>query len=126
MKYLSVLIALLISSIAFASTTEKDPCASYLTEPSHRWQDLRIKPIKIIRLDECVISYADAETVGIGGDDNTMFVSRGVQVVRSKGGNLNGVFAAENVGRKGLKEGQSGVVTYCDNCHALLQIILEK
>lgn len=124
MKCLSALLVLLISSISLAAPLD-DPCSKHLGEHSHNWRDLRIKPIKIIRLDECVIGYADAETIGVAGDSNTLFITNDTQVLRAKG-DRNGVFTTENVKKKGLKEGQVGVVTYCEECRFLCQIILEK
>lgn len=129
MKALAVPAIFLLAVLAFAFPSIKDdPCEQY-ADTSHRWQDLRMKPIKIVRLDECVLVYRDDDkglVNAAGGEDNILQVSNATQVVQGTGERNGVTVRATSLGRKGLKEGQTGVVTYCVKCHYLLQILLEK
>lgn len=129
MTYFSalVLISLIVSALASKPSIKDDPCEQY-AETSHRWQDLRMKPIKIVQLDECVLVYRDDDkglVSATGGDDGVLQVSNATQVVMYAA--QHGVATkVANVGRKGLKEGQTGIATYCMKCRYLLQILVGK
>lgn len=128
MRALAVPAIFFLAVLAFASPSIKDdPCEQY-ADTSHRWQDLRMKPIKIVRLDKCVFVYRDDDkglVNATGGEDNTLQVSNATQVVKYDA--QHGVATkVANVGRKGLKEGQTGTATYCVKCHYLLQILISK
>lgn len=129
MKALAVPAIFFLAVLAFAFPSLKDdPCEQY-ADTSHRWSDLRMLPIKIVRLDECLLSYREDDSAllnATGGEDNTLQVSNSTQVVQGNGERNGVTIRATSVGRKGLKEGQTGVATYCVKCHFLLQILLEK
>ena len=87
-----------------------------------------MQPIKIVRLDECVLGYRENEAGVVdatGGEDNLLQISNATQVIKYDA--RHGVATkVANIGRKGLKEGMSGTATYCIKCHYLLQILLDK